>query len=527
MKIKKFLISLIVCAASLVLAFAASACDIGSFSDATQPPGSGAGEGNNGGTSSPDDPFTISVVDENGNSYHRYLMDDGVLGQWRDLSTGAVYTAEFSSDTGCATCPVELDGEYRVSLANFADPDYSYNPNDEDYVATNSSRAVTIQLVELNAYRRTGTQDGTAPYERAFRISSIGVYRVEIRSAGSQVYFRYEPEGGGSYGIESWVNATENNVNPAAYDYGANVAFAENPTYISGGGEANNSYTRNFRFTFNLDQSSVGSTLNFSITATSRSGTYPVTVDFALTRDGEYSYELTDQAMMLPMEDFEPADVEEGTLTYVYSEDGGGRVLDERLLTYVPEEDRFYYTDQNGESHMLYGYISSVALAFSTITGEEPTQPLTSVDYMSPALRSYNSSVGYNVDYRLLVRGYSGAQTHGGSGPQDIYTTGGPMYVAQITGYDSASGMPEVELVEYEGSASFRTFGGYAQYANAGGMYPVTAELMYFFEIYCREHAIFFDGHGMVDGPSAVAGDGYTYDAYDDSMWLVYCAYYA
>ena len=67
-------------------------------------------------------------------------------------------------------------------------------------------------------------------------------------------------------------------------------------------------------------------------------------------------------------------------------------------------------------------------------------------------------------------------------------------------------------------------FRGYYNYANGDGMYPVTEQLKQFFTYFANSQSLFMDGQGWVELHTF---NGYHYDAYEESLWLWNCAYYA
>ena len=543
MKIKKFLFSLIVCISAFAFAFAAAGCDIGTRSDATQTPGSGAGNGNNnqggGDTPSEDDPFTVTLVttrlDAEGNEVSEvFLYTDGLSAQWRNMETGALVTAEFDSNHVAST--TGLDGEYSVTIVGLDPAEDTYDTNSQTNIATNASRDVQIEVLEVGTYTKNSRQNGTE--YNPYRLNSPGYYSVVIENASDQIYFTFSPSSNGVYVLTSWVNANENLVNPIARQYSGEF-FSGSYTIYNGITDAEyahtqNSFTKNFMFSFEFDDSMVGGGYKFSISAEQRYDEYPVTINFAIVRETDYSFDEMEVGVVLPMEEFVDANTLPGygELTYVYSVAEGNsdyRIFDQSLVYYNEEDGYYYVRSDSGEDKILYAYINSLNPIFERInqdSGDSPSvppiQPISSFDIMGDTLAMYDDDLDIRLDYRLFVRGFADAGSQGNEGVYEAYT--GDFYYTSVE--VNSSGYPVTTRKLYEGSVSeeqFHGWSGYSLHCNRHGMYLVTAELKDFFDFLCRTNTYFYDGNGYENTPDL---DGYTYDAYDDSMWLMFCAYY-
>ena len=158
------------------------------------------------------------------------------------------------------------------------------------------------------------------------------------------------------------------------------------------------------------------------------------------------------------------------------------------------------------EGPLLYAYISSASPIYGTaiINVEDDGNNILTI-YVGDDRRDYALMLqGYDLAYRkweTIVR--SSYQGQPESVIQEVIANRRP-------GDGSYMGYEDVK--------------GYNDYANIDGMYPVTAELKDFFQLFAKGQMLFMDGMGWVEGSTF---NGYHYDAYDDSMWLAFCAYYA
>ena len=521
MKIKSLLFSLIVCLCAALFAFVGC----GVYSDAVVPPGTNAGNDNNGGQDNPDNPdepdtpaedvFTVTVIidgeyetDAQGNvtDEPKKYIQEGLTAVWRSVYT--MQSAEFN-DEGLATI-TGLDGEYSVTLGNL-DSTYTYDTS--IYNVDSDNRDVTITVYELDRLRTPSSNDGSSP-DKPILITEEGQYRASIEGAGAEgrLYFSFSPKRSGTYVVKSWVDATANEVDPVFEEYGSVVHTL---LQTVDGGASSNTFTSNFEYSFNISADMIGDSDQqraeylFAITATSRNNTYPVDVDFTVVfKDDYYRPSSGDVTIVLPEEDFETAQSIPSTAVahMVYSDswtDGSGsdstryRILDEDLVGLNEEDGYYHLLDESGEPNgpLQYAYITSISPIFAEVSGEtdDRNQNYAIVDVELPGnngLTIYTTD-GLRKDFQLMLQGYTTAQSRGSGGLYDY------------TGYEDVH--------------------GYMEYVNNRGMYPVTEELKYFFQEYANSQNLFQDGNGWVEQQEY---DGYNYEAYEDSMWLFCCAYF-
>lgn len=511
MKIKKILFGLI--APLSVFALVLSGCGV--YSDAVESPGSSAGSGGSSSsgssTSSGGYTSTVSIVtaeeDEDGETvYVPYTDTDGITAQWMSLNVSSVQTAEFNSSHYASLSG--LDGEYQVTISGL-DDDYSYNTN--AYSVSNDSRKVVIVIYEVTIPRATSSKQGTS-LSYAYSISDMGIYRATIASADDAVWFKFSPTQSGSFSLTSWENAAEDLVDPVLTAYFGSSAWVNmnNAVTVDTGGTSG-IFTTNFLYQTNFSSDMVGGTCVFTISARSYTGNYPVTVDFCLAYDGDYVVSTVDERVIVPEEEFEQAPEGNGELTLVYAETGYSdgvsyAVLDEDLVGLNQEDGYYHLLDENGQPNgpLLYAYISSASPIYGTAI-------INVEDSGNNNLTVYADS-NDRRDYALMLQGYDLAYSK---------------WLSSVKANNPNLSDAEIEANRTPGDGSYLGYEdvkGYNDYVNSDGMYPVTEELKEFFQLFAEAQLLFMDGNGWVEGQ---VFNGYHYDAYDDSMWLFACAYYA
>ena len=206
----------------------------------------------------------IYVQWNNGFSFHKALMEDGV--------------AKIGN----------LDGDYTVTLSSVPNG-FSYDPN--AYVATTENRHIEIKL-----WKVIETIGSGAELYKCINISEMGIYKVDIdldrRGNVQEIFYEFSPRESGMYSVESWVDTVENTVNPVVNYYGANSAFKTLQSTIDDGG-AESTYTKNFLLDVQINDSEFSTggggqvIFTFGISATSKKQEYPISVYFAVKLDGE------------------------------------------------------------------------------------------------------------------------------------------------------------------------------------------------------------------------------------------------
>ena len=493
----------------------------------------GGGDGNDGGGSftpptmndDPTDDFTVTLMAD-GRAY-RPRMD--MYAHWNDGFS--IHTAKFN-EFGIAKID-GLDGDYRVTLSDVPN-EYTYNPN--AHVATNETRAITVDLYTLN---RLGG-NGTGIYD-CYTFKKTGVYAATIKSADDVIYFQYAPETSGTYSIESWADTTADNVNPYVDVYGGNTQFKYLLRTVNDGGTVG-SYTLNFMYSVQIAKENISSggqaTYTFAIKADTKNNSYPVSITFAVKRNGEFELNAPGTIKGMAIPEFDFSDFDKSKHEYDKSEysivnpeyrlNGSSNVyvMDQKKFKVWEKDaggDGFYhvydkdkYPETNGYGPILYAYIT------------EPTRfidkAFSKLDYDANGNILFTNLKVNGLDYKHFIEGYTALSTPGAFNGSSYYcVTGCPCHKGESTGWActnectncdiSCKRCPE-ELIGHE---------GYQAYANSDGLVPVTEELREFLLAYCLKEQFFYDGLGSIEKNPV---NGIYYQSVGDSGWLFACAYY-
>ena len=233
-------------------------------------------------------PYTVTL-NVNGKAYTPNAANGPYYVQW---SNGfSVHTAELID--GKAEI-YGLDDDYTVTLLDIPSG-YAYNPN--AYTATADSRDISIELIK--PIRTSGS--GADLYSSIIEVTKIGVYQTTINTPNHTVFYQFHPTESGTYAIESWINITENNINPSIDVYRGTFANKYFYKTVDDKGTAS-TYTKNFKYEINVDDSMIGNVYAFGVKATTKDGAYPATVTFAISKDGEYDFDYSKSELMIPQE---------------------------------------------------------------------------------------------------------------------------------------------------------------------------------------------------------------------------------
>lgn len=422
-----------------------------------------------------DEPFTVKLTLDG----EDFIPDDDetIFVQWTD---GFNYHSAELVD-GVASV-VGLDGDYRVTLSSVPSG-YAYNPN--IYIATSESRDIAIELREISKIRGVTSSTGSGLYN-CFKISGTGIYTVEINRASQVAYFEFSPTREGTYTIESWVDVTENRVNPIMDLYNGTFAAKYFDSTIDGGA-ASSTYTKNFQHKINTGEAFIGNTYTFGVRVSEIGGKYPQKIVFAVTRNGTFDPPTTEYEMVIPTERFERTPEYDSSLytyTEAYTTVGGVKLYDSTRFGYNEERGCYcLYNEQTGkfDGPILYAKINLPTLYLD--------RSLAGIELDNNSLR-----ISATEDYSLFVKGWSAIVAE-----WDVWL-------------DSLS---EEEFDYYADSIEAQ---GYATYCNSDGVYKVTEELKDFLQKFSISQLYFRDGDGWVEW----------YDVYadEDSQWLFACGYY-
>lgn len=428
-----------------------------------------------------------------------------------------------------------LDGDYRVSLSAVPN-EYTYDPNSN--IATNDNRNIILNLYTLNMLAGSGT----GLYD-CYSFSKTGVYCAVINSPEDGIYFQYAPDRSGTYSIESWIDITEDNINPYVDVYYGSAQWKAYEKTIDDGG-AMGSYTINFVHNVQIAAENISpgggqATYTFVVKADVKNNKYPVTITFAVKRDGEFelirpgSAGAAASGMAVPKHDFSDFNKEDHEYDNSYAIKNPEYLLSGN--TYVFDKNRFKlwekskggdgfyhvfdeekYPETNGYGPILYAYITR-ACRFIDVA-------FTKIEYNNKGevINSALSVEGGN--YKHFIEGYTQLTTFGNINGGSYYcssnctchpdTNEGWACTSDCTNCRSDCRRIPKELIGNE---------GYQAYANSDGLVPVTEELQIFLQGYSNKQIFFYDGKGTLEN-SVI--DGKRYQATGGSGWLFACAYY-
>lgn len=455
--------------------------------------------------------------------------------QWTDGYS--YYTAKFD-ENGVASVS-GLDGDYTVTLSAVP-PDYTYNTN--GYEVSSDNRQINVEIYRI--YYGEGEGTGLYPPE-VKSLSYYGIYEITIDGPDDVVYCRFLPSEKGIYNIESWVDVSEDNVNPKMDRYYGNSSYLWfEETIDDGGSQSKTGFTKNFKYEYVIVEEEVGNQFSFAVRATAKDGKYPVTVQVAVERIGDPP-EKYFREMMVPQEvirfapEMEYATVDQfgndimAHMDFVWAENGG-TMFDQRMYKlwetkdggdgYYHLYDEEKYPDTDGYGPTLFAKISG---------GTRWSAALNVVEYqgLGNSYLSLKTDATNFKNYKHFIEGYKALAeirlldaTTGAFG--SFYCSGTCKECHPGIGIGMITGCVEGCSTCQETCRQVRPelYGapGYANGCNSDGCYPVTEELKVMMQMYATAQAFFVDGNGVVetDEENPMNSD-------EESQWLAFCGFYA
>lgn len=445
-------------------------------------------------TDTPDNPskneekveFKVSLI------YNKQLykpkQNEKIQVVWSDDYTQ--YTETIASD-GYAV--KELDGDFNVYLVN-APEGYSYNPN--IYTANNDNSEVIIELYKIS---RISKGQGTA-LQKEYVMSTTGVYRTEIKKAQQKVFYEFHPTKAGYYVFETMVNIYEDSVNPKLDIYSGNAGgfrTIQHSGLDTGGSSLKNGFTKNVKWVVKLTEEMLGNSWYFAVYADSKTGVYPINVDFNLSYEGEYYVDGIVSKLM----------VAEEIRSYKYCSLCMHVMLEINAPDSCPE---------CGNSKL------------SSTT--KPIYTTANYKFINTDGGTGNYFAGTTNGSGLLIG--SGYKYNEATGFWHVYNnnTGefGPVLCAKITApcayYEESLNLIESHgnknLTVSNGTENYKVFieQSYAAVCNSDGVCFVTNEMKEFLQKFSIAQRLFFDGHGFVESTGVYAAE--------EDQWLFACGYY-
>lgn len=440
-----------------------------------------------------------------------FIPAEPVTVQWSD---GYQYERAEVDASGKASV-TGLDGDYQVTLVNIPDG-YTYNPN--IYRATNSNRDITIELFELTTIR---TRDkGTNYYDDIIEITHTGYYRAEITKENQAVYFQFVPKRSGSYSMESWMDVTAEKYNPILDVHEGSAGYKNPVPTVTDGGGTSSGFTTNFRYVMNVDDSNIGANggilFAFGIRVTSKDGTYPVYVDFALQYDGSYAMESLQSDLIIPS--MLPTTTEQKAIfDRVISESTGayrGAEITENGLK-IFKASCYKLNPETGYYHLY----SSADDTYGPVLFANITSPNRFID-KGFSLIEYEGNRNLTLsegteNYKLFIEGYNSLVAHDYFCIPSCPCAGGEQHHACVSPCANCTEDCRTCPRELVGQQ------GYADFVNADGRTPVTEELKEFLQKYALAQRLFMDGNGFAETSYTPA-----FGASEDDQWLFACGYY-
>ena len=401
------------------------------------------------------------------------------------------YTAYINSEGYAVT---KLDGDFNVYLANVPEG-YSYNPN--IYSVDNENPVVEIEIFKL---ARISKGAGTGLYNE-YQMSTTGMYRAEIKKAQQKVFYEFRPNEPGYYVLETMVNVFDDSVNPKVDIY--NGTFAYKPTtpnqagLDSGGYSLQTGFTKNVKWVVKLTQEELRNVYTFAVYADSKTGVYPINVDFRISYEGEW-----------------------------YVDD-----IVSKLMV-AKEIENYYYCNSCYHIISKQSKPTSCPKCHSTLInqGLKPIHSTANFKFINSdgGIGSYYGGTS-NGSGLLIGASYKYNEE---TGFWHVYNnqTGefGPVLCAKITQpcayYEEALSMIESHgnknLTVSNGTENYKVFieESYAAVCNSDGVCYVTNELKEFLQKFSVAQRLFFDGNGFVESTGVYAAE--------EDQWLFACGYY-
>lgn len=415
-----------------------------------------------------------------------------------------------------------LDGDYQVTLSNVPHG-YAYDPN--AYKATNDQRNVTIDLYDLNVI--TGGGDGL--YE-SYRMNSTGIYSVTVDQAGDRTYFEFAPQINGTYTVESLVDVHDDGVNPICMAYYGSSSYKYGEHTVTDVG-ACGSYTRNFIHTVEIADENISSgggqvTFSFAITAEPKSGVYPVTISFAIKRNGDFDLGGRHKTYMVPQADLSHFD-------FTAFDSLAGRTIIGAETLYPGTTDSYMFDEDNykiwkisdggdGVYHVYDPDLYPSTNGYGPVLVAYISQPCRFLDAAFTAIEAIGNkalTVNGTENYKQFIEGFDAVANIAAGGY--YCSTNCPCHNASDPHWACLEGCATCKNTCIPCPAELMGKEGYADWCNADGVVPVTEELAEFLQKFAISQRYFADGDGWVETNSRKS-----IDAYEDSQWLFACGYY-
>lgn len=443
----------------------------------------------------------------------KYVLPDGakIRAKWSDGISQPVY-ADFDANGRAETRG--LDGDYAVTVEGLPS-NRAYNPN--FHISTNYERDIEIEIFGVTRTLTSSNNNGSEPLKGVI-LRSYGIYNATLQREGEVFYYIYEPTESGTFYVQSWVDITENAVNPKIDAYVGSKYYVGGYSTIDDGGPAS-TYTKNFLLEYNLNADEVNGSFVFGVKASALNAEYPLTITFRISRESDYVREDIPSVIQLP-EEF--SEVQNGNITrpefmqqkqnlmtcggqyntlHLFQDEGvfdGGRIG-------FNETDGYYHMldgDGKPQGPVVVAIISKSIL--SVFITEDSSDSFISIEYHgNKALTiddnfdkfykktppKYDDLDYHFINYKVFIEGYENIASH-------------------------ESDFPGISIQ----FAPYKDALGYKDMANDDGAYPVTRELYRFLQGYATNARLFMDGNGFGETAGLVSAE--------EDQWMFACGYY-
>ena len=417
--------------------------------------------------------------------------------QWTNVETNSRHYSSLDNN-GKAVC-ADLDGDYKVTLINVP-TGFTYEPNTN--LADNLTPNINVYLYQIQqptqSYQLSLGSDNSIKYN-AKEFSATGAYRATLKNKDDRVMFVFKPTRQGTYSLTTLVDVTKNKINPKLTVYtGQITSGAIYHVADKDDGGAENTYTKNIMWTYELAVEFVGNALFFELYSTSLDGnsSYPLVLDILVQRNGDYAIDYEEPTAVSATEDFTKTPAKpSGTFTWAaYHPNTEKFLLDSSKVILNTEEGRGNKTVAMGSQARLddgYYYFYDY---------DEDTKTYTLTDRLYVVISQRNQILDGGFIHPNVLSQISNIQ--------------GKNYRRFINTYKN-------KITNQNGNCY-----------NADGAYPVNAELKLFLQDYCLGARLFNDsnGYGETTPVSYIDENGIRHDGHyksdEESMWMFACGYY-
>ncbi|MCM1438294.1 MAG: hypothetical protein NC131_03655 [Roseburia sp.] len=441
--------------------------------------------------------FTVTLTNYDGSSFTSasYPLITELQAQWTEVTDGnnraQVYRAGFD-ENGVARINF-INSEFKVTLVTTESfcKSYTYDPNNDASVVWKGNQDINVRLYRLKQFAGGGSMvNSNGERVDYITLEDTGAYSYTLESIDDKQMFFYIPQMTGEYSFLTLVDVTADEIDPIVDLHNGQAGSYLNAygiTQEDGGAEGR--YTKNvvlkYQISEDMKPGESGNCLMFNLYSRSeKPDAYPLTVNFILERDGEYTRPVEESTPVPVTENFaNTPKTPEGTFRFLGAtvptkgnvHPNTRHILDESSVKLNEDDGYYYFIDESADDFYRDedGEIDGQFRVYVMLTDSNPVHDM--------------------FTHSLLARGLYWVTD---------YKTG-----ALKNYYDFIVGT-----------------NGYASHVNLNGAYPVNKELRNFLQDYAVSQRLFNDGNGYAEWP---APDGPAYNSDEDSQWMYACGVYS